>query len=281
MPRRQTDPVDSGGPPPPTDASDQPRPIGVPDDYLAPVARHRDTTMDESSARFRQAQSGAHPFAPPSLGSQAPTYFDGDEWIPASYSANEIFNMQTALAKVGLLRGNWSGGYWDTPTMSAYRELLGMANASGVTDADQLLSRMLSQVQDMGGTGLFTVDENGNVVLARDEGPTRAPLVTRTTDPAALKSVFRRSVIELLGEGWDENQIDQMVSAYNSLEVQRQKEAYDMELTGGSLVDIPSPEAFAEQQVQEQDPEGKQAYESLGFARDFMQLASNTAWGVG
>lgn len=281
MPRRQTDPIDSGGPPPPTDSSGQPKPIGVPDEYLAPVARQPDTTLRETTAGFANAQSGRRPFPGPSLGTQAPTYYDGDEWIPASYSANEIFNMQTALAKVGLLRGNWSGGYWDTPTMSAYRELLGMANASGVTDADQLLSRMLSQVQEMGGTGLFTVDENGNVVLAREEGATRAPLVTRTTDPAALKQVFRRSVIELLGEGWDENQLDQMVSAYNSLEVQRQKEAYDMELTGGSIVDIPSPEMFAEQQITEKDPAGAQAYESLGFARDFMSLASNTAWGVG
>ena len=279
MPRRQSDPIDSGGPPPPSTSTTK-GPIGVPDDYMAPIAVSPDSTLRESAAGFANAQSGARPFAGPSLGSQAPTYFDGDEWIPASYSANEIFQMQEALAKVGLLRGNWSGGYWDTPTMSAYKELLGMANASGMTDADQLLGRMLSQVNDMGGTGLFTVDENGNVVLARSENQ-RAPLVTRTTDPAALKSVFRRSVIELLGEGWDENQLDQMVSAYNSLEVARQKQAYDMELTGGSVVDIPSPEAFAETQVQEKDPEGQQAYESLGFARDFMQLASNTAWGVG
>src|SRR5687768_9461791 len=271
MPRYQTDPL-GDAPPPPLGTSDEPGPIGVPKDYLAPTVKSRTYSYDDED-RLNTSVPSSY------LGSQAPTYYDGDEWIPAAYSAADIFAMQSALAKVGLLRGSWSGGYWDTPTMNAYKELLGMANASGATDADQLLSRMVSQAGDT--SGLFTVDENGNVVMVRDESQTRAPLVTRTTDPAALKSLFRRAVIELRGEGWDDDKLNQMVSAYNSLEVERQTAAYNTEVTGGSVVDIPSPELFAESYAREQDPEGVQSQQFLDVANQFMEFAGNTAWGVG
>lgn len=285
MPQRRrydSDPI-SGGPPPPT--SDSSQPIGVPSTvrvdgkdvpYTAPVLRYPDTTLYESQAGFRNNR-----WPGPTLGQQAPTYYEGDEWVPASFTADRIFQLQSSLARVGLLRGNWSGGYWDDPTRKAYKELLGMANAGGYTDADSLLNYMTQQVPK-GSTGLFTVDENGNVVMTREGGgDTRAPLVTRTTDPATLRQVFRRSTIELLGEGWSPDQIDQMVHAYNSMEVQRQKQAYDLQETGGTFSDIPTPEQYAESYIQDKDPEGAAAYQGLGFATEFMKLASAPAWGVG
>lgn len=271
MPRRQRfqseppDPIDTSAPPPPV-TGEGPQPIGVPQGYTVPVPV-------TNPVQLREGSGGST--------IQRPTYFDGDDWLPSSYSAVEIFQMQTALAKVGLLRGTWSGGYWDDSTRKAYRELLGMANARGSRNADTLLNEMLTQSQELGGA-LFTVDENGNVVMTRPGSQDqRAPLVTRTTDPAALRNVFRRSVIELLGEGWSEDQINGMVKSYNDMEVQRQTAAYNAQETGGSIQDIPSPESFIESQVQAKDPIGVQANEALGFASDFMQLASSTAWGVG
>lgn len=258
------DPLDDATAPPPVTGTRQP--IGVPADYSIPVPI-------TNPVQIREMGGG--------VTMQRPAYWDGDEWIPSSFSAMEIFQLQSALARVGLLRGTWSGGYWDDASRKAYRELLGMANARGSRNADQLLNEMLTQTQELGGA-LFTIDENGNIVMTRGEGTeTRAPLVTRTTDPASLRSVFRRSVIELLGEGWSEDQINDMVAAYNSMEVSRQKAAYDAQLTGGSVMDIPSPESFIEAKVQEMDPTGVQANTALNLASDFMSLAGSPAWGVG
>ncbi len=271
LPQEPPDPLDSSSAPPPV--TGERAPIGVPSGYTIPTPQSRTYSYDESGRIV--------PVPSTTLVDKPPTYFDGDDWVPSSYSAVEIFQLQTALAKVGLLRGTWSGGYWDDATRKAYRELLGMANSKG-SDADPLLNDMLAQVQELG-SALFTIDENGNIVMTRTgEGTeTRAPLVTRTTDPASLRNVFRRSVIELLGEGWSEDQINKMVAAYNSMEVERQTAAYNAQPTGGTVQDIPTPEAFIESEVQEQDPTGVQANQALGFASDFMQLAGSTAWGVG
>lgn len=210
---------------------------------------------------------------------QSPRYYEGDQDVPGSFSADRIMELQQNLAKTGLLTGNFTLGYYDETTRKAYRRLLEMANRAGI-DADQLLNEMNGMASTTGG-GTWGVDEFGNIVRTDGPGSELPPLVTRTTDPSVLRQVFRRSVIELLGEGWDQTQIDGMVAAYNKMEQDRQQQAYDQQLTGGSYVDIPSPEGWIEAQVQEKDPAGAQKAEAMNMMGDTLGMLADTAWGVG
>lgn len=265
------DPI-KGGPPAPLSESDgQPHAIGVPDTYRAP--RRGEQREEMGDVRFRRQ--------PQSYVSQVPPqYFTGDEMIPANWPANQIWQVQQALAKTGLLTGSFTRHTWDDATRNAYKELLALANAQGI-DADRALMGLLESSGAKEG-GQYKTDEFGNVVPA-GTGQEIAPLVVRTTDPAQLRQTFRRAVIEMLGEGWSSAEIDKMVAAYNGVETQRQTQAYNMGNAdqGGTVTDIPSPEAFIEQQVLAKDPVGAQTEEALGFTDEFMNTINSPAWGVG
>lgn len=211
---------------------------------------------------------------------QSPRYYDGDQDVPGSFSADRVMELQQNLAKTGLLTGNFTLGYYDETTRKAYQRLLEMANRAGL-DADQLLQEMTGMAGATGG-GTWGVDEFGNIVRTGEgSGSELPPLVTRTTDPSVLRQVFRRAVIEQLGEGWDKGQIDGMVAAYNKMEQDRQKAAYDQQLTGGSYVDIPSPEGWIAAQAQERDPARAQKHEAMSMMDDTLGMLADTAWGVG
>lgn len=251
--------------------SDKKKPIGVPDDYVVEREVHYEDQRVDNYRLGHEPKSF--------MRDVKPLYYDGDEYVPANYPSTQIWQIQQALAKVGLLTGTFAKNVWDPATMGAYRELLALANAQGLS-VDQALSELLATSGGKEG-GRYTVDAQGNVVLASSE--TVPPLTTKTSDPAALRQVFRRATIELTGQGWSQDQINKMVAAYNNVEIERQTEAYNMQIAGegGNIVDIPSPEEFIESQVLAKDPIGVQREEALGFTKEFMELASNTAWGVG
>lgn len=262
-------------PPPLPDAEDEgPKPIGVPRDY---VIKRRTTGREEmGDIRFRGG-------GPDYLSSITPIYFDGAEYLPANWPASQIWSLQQYLAKVGLLTGTFTRNVFDPATMDAYKELLALSNAKGA-NADQTLQEMLSAAMSEEGddqNGQWTVDENGNVVRVGGSGSGRAPLTIRTTDPASLRRAFRRAVIDTLGEGWTQEQINQMVGAYNQIETSKQQQAYGMAETGGTISDIPSPEDFIATEIEKRDPAGVQEHEALGFVNEFASLASSPAWGVG
>lgn len=266
------DPISSNPPGPSSSTSDGPNPIGVPDDYSVKRRVHAEESMGDM--RF-----GRETFA--WNREVKPQYFDGDEYIPANWPSTQIWQIQQAMAKIGLLTGTFSRNVWDDSTRNAYKELLALANAQGL-NVDQTLQELLATGGGESG-GRYTVDENGNVVLAGDTGPEVPPLVVQHADPAALRTTFRRAVIEMLGEGWSQAKIDKMVAAYNDVETFKQTEAYNMDISGqaGSITAMQSPEQFIQEQVSKQDPVGVQTNEALGFTQEFMDLAGSTAWGIG
>lgn len=269
---RAEDPL-SDDPPPVggSDDDDEKNPIGVPDDYSVPRRQYGREEMGDIRFR-RQPQSW--------VTNVGPVYFDGDEYIPANWTSNQIWMMQQALANVGLLSGTFTRNVWDDTTRNAYKQLLGLANAQGL-DVDRTLQELLATAGSEEGAR-WKVDENGNVVPAGGSAAP-PPLVKRHTDPTTLRSTFRKAVIEMLGEGWSQEDINKMVQAYHGVESQRQEQAYNMEIAGkaGTITDIPSPEAFVEDYVTKKDPMGVQTQDALGFSQEFMDLASSTAWGVG
>lgn len=255
MGRNQEDPLDVGDP------AEQPigptSPIGVPLGYAVPV---------RTSAQMREA-GGSAPYM------RQPRYYDGDELLPSQWGPDKIADLQRQLVRAGLIRPGTriSVGVWDEASIDGYYKLLASANRNAVT-WQGALNRILSQSQ-----GTSEVDEFGNLIPVEETGAQQVP--TRTTPPEELRSVFRSAVIDTLGQGWDENKINQMVSAYNQLEVQRQQEAYAAEGTSGNVVGVPSPEAYITEQATQANPGRAQAEKSLDYLGQFMSMIGR--WGNG
>jgi hypothetical protein len=286
-PKYQQQPPSSGpisGTPPPINT--QPGgPIGVPEGYEAQVPINLPAGPQSGSATPVQTSA-----------TRTPYYYDGDEYRPAAWSSEHIFSLQQEMAAAGVLRGPFVRGYWDDNSRAAYTELLGYANGRGMRMRPALneLLALSDSVTAEGGQVQYTVDEYGNVVPVTTGGTGTTPpaLVTRQTDPGVLRRVFRQAVIDIAGEGWDQSRIEQLVQSYNQMEIQRQREMYDAEIAsqpglGGepgaesTVTDIPTPDAWIEAQVAQQDPGAVAQHEALGFTDIFMQTMANPAWGVG
>lgn len=269
------------------DSSNRPHndrsPIGVPDDYLA--VRPQDLTGMSATAGEGWAAGGK---GHGSMVDRPPRYFEGAEWTPAGLSPQAIRELQMQMAMTGLLNSDFNPGVWDDPSVDAYKQLLSFANARGVT-WEAALELYTQSVSETGGriqwdpaTGQFVPAGSGGTGTA---GP--PPLITRTTDPLVLKQIFRSAAIEQLGTGWDQTRVDSAVQAYNQLEVQRQQELYDMQVANmgqgvsGSVVEIPSAEAWIGSYIEGQDPAGQQANSMLNYTGEAIQLLGSPAWGVG
>jgi hypothetical protein len=172
------------------------------------------------------------------------------------------------MAQAGLLSGSFRLGAWDEASRDAYTQLLGFANAKGL-DAENALGLWASGVN-------VETDADGNII--NEQGPVREPLVTQTTDPESLRRLFRSTVVEQLGEGWDTEKINLAVKTYNALEEQRQREMYDAQLTGGNVVSIPDPASYIAEQAIKENPEGHETEQALGFMDEFMSMAQGNGW---
>lgn len=249
-----------------------PAPLGVHRDYRADVDRGSISSFDPNMGRATHGgQTGTV--------SVAPRYFDGDQFMPQRMSPAEIWELQQLLVSLGLLTGRFQGQVWDPATADAYAEVLSYANQQGLTE-QQALMRMAGEG---GGTGGFRVGENGELIPLGTGAEAAQPLPIRQTDPEVLASVFRRGAIELTGEGWNPDQIQGMVSAYQQMEVERQRAAFTAQNTPGesTYMDIPSPEQFAESHIRNTASADVQSYEGGNFAAEAAQLLASPAWGIG
>jgi hypothetical protein len=275
-----------------------PSPIGVPKGYTVQTQRQYSSNYYPSGYSY---SAGDYPGARPSdVGTMGPRYFDGNQYAPGNANPKEIISLQSDLAYIGLLAPNTDliPGDWGLESSDAFSRLLAVANQRGepwrVT-----LANMKAQAQGgAGGTsgtgtggagsggiragGRYRVDDFGNLVpLEQALADQREPLVIRTTDPRTLKVVFGEAASQLLGEGIDNDQMEDMITSFNDMERRRQQEAYDKQVKGGSVVDIMSPESFAVSQMQTQNPEQVEDYQALQRMQETMQFMSSPAWGVG
>jgi len=200
-------------------------------------------------------------------------------------NSNIIKDLQAKLAFVGLYDGNASivTGDWGEETATAFRRLLAYANQHGQT-WQSALAHLRSQIQGGGGpqaqSGRMRIDENGNLV-SMAQTPQREPLVMRTTDPRTINVLAREISMNLLGKALSQDEVQNFTAAYNQMEQQRQQEAYDKQLTGGSVVDIPSVEAFLTAGIEEQKPEEVAGYRGLNYMSEAMSMLASPAWGIG
>lgn len=260
-----------------------PKPIGVGRDYVA-TTQKRYTPQGQYPRVLNMPPIPGYANLP---AEQKPRYFEDDQFAPANMDSGIIADLQQQLAFIGFYETNDEiiPGDWGPDTAKAFKKLLAYANQHGMSYR-QALNNIRSQVSggagggtEGAGGGRYRVDEFGNIVPL-DAAPERAPLVARTTDPKTLELVFRETAMQLTGQALSPDQISAMSSAYNEMEIQRQQEAYDKELTGGTVVDIPSPQSFSQSQVEQQFPEATQDYRALTYLSDAMQMLASPAWGL-
>lgn len=273
-PRRRSQPDD--GPPVYTPSkrrsdSETDGPLGVPDGYSTPYVRDVTGMSPRGAEGWSAAGAGTG-----SIGQRRPAYYEDDVLRPATLDPGSIGQLQGALAASGLL-GDFRYGIWDDASQDAYRSLLSEANAAGLS-AQAMLQHRASSVDMPGagsenGRGHWEMDESGNPVFVEDPY-VAPPLELRTTNKADLARVFRAAVIDKMGEGWSQEQINELVDAYNWREIQVQTDAYNQQVAvergdfegtrggGGEVITAetaPSPEAFLESELMRRDPEGVQA----------------------
>lgn len=262
------------------------RPLGVPNDW---------TTMDPGGFR------GMSPRAVEGFGGvnkRAPRYYDGDELRPAGSGFDSIVARQRALVLGGYLAEDFTYGRWDPPTIDAYKTLLEEANAAGLT-AEQMLSNAAQGIainmggsgEGGGGRGGYTIDpETGELVsLAETFAP--PPLEISTTNKADLARVFEGASQNYLGVALPRDQIERMVEAYNWVEIQAQKDAYDQEvermrqefvgdvepgLQTITSVSAPTPETFILDKLREERPEELENYQGMTTLMDMID-----SWAAG
>lgn len=247
---------DPFGAPPPggsTTTSVQ-QPIGVPYYIIDPNTGQPAIGPGGQPLRWG-AQMNAPAGGPGSLGTQGPgtapssgyqyqlpRYFDGDQWLPAQLPPDQLAALQRKMVAAGLLKaGSAQLGVWDAASMQAYMQLLAYANASGL-DAQAAL------------------DQWGQQHAAAPPG---AGLPVQVTNDEDLRKVFRQSIIDTLGQGWDQAKIDQMISAYHGVEIGAQRSAYTAQDQGGTYQTAPSPQAYAAAQAQAENPMGVQEHDLI------------------
>lgn len=212
-------------PPPPASKTNAPKPLGVPDDYIAPGGRGK--------VPFR-GMGVPSTYQKPG---QLPRYYDGDEFLPASFSPEKIAALQRELATAGLIgpKTKFRVGLWDEATRGAYKNLLEYANASGA-DEKTALKRYAE-------AGL--VDPSGET-----EG--RAPLTIKKTSPTDLFAIADTVARTKLGRKLTDKEKAAMTSAFQAREVAEQTTDYAQYETGGTSVGAPSAQAFMGEQITKQ-----------------------------
>jgi hypothetical protein len=273
-------------------------PIGVPEDYTAPYVRDM-TGMSARAGEGWAAGSGGHG----SIHQRRPIYNEGDQWRPASLDPAGIGRLQASLAAAGLLT-DFRYGVWDSASIKAYEELLGEANAAGIT-AEAAMRQRAAGIDFGGGSGggrdggggggggHWGFDENGEPVFIPDQY-VPPPLELKRTNRDDLIRAIRTGVIDTMGTGWSQQQVGELADLYLQREEQIQRDAYNRRIglertafeqgesaVAGAVIEEPTmeePETFLENELRRRDPVGVQA---AGVVNDSMPafIQALRGWG--
>lgn len=202
------------------DEEEEPAPIGVPRGFTGP-----------KSPTANPAVAAALESAGISTGS-APRFHDGDEWVPASLPAARIADLQAALAAAGVLKSKYRKGYWEGSSVEAYRNLLGFANAAGISDERHALTAW-SQAEEVDATA------------AAKALPFRPP------DPAAVRLTVRDAGRKLLGRELRDNETEILALQLSALMQQEHNADQQAAVAEAAGTPTAAPQVDAEAQFRE------------------------------
>jgi hypothetical protein len=179
---------------------------------------------------------------------------------------NIVFLYQQRLNSVGLL-DKFTPGKLDKATRGAFKELLSTANQTGAS-----WQSTLQDIESVGGAA----GADGGAGSARE----RAPFVAQLDDPATLRSAFQQTAQSLYGGDLPDDEVNAMVDAYRSIQLSKQKAAYDAADTGGTIDSEPNASAFAEQQIKEKHPDQVAKVAFSGTLNEALKALATTGGGL-
>ena len=211
---------------------------GVDEDYVVQVPYH-----GRGPYRVQPTAGPNYGLGPESVdryGSYArPLYKDGDwQSILGNMQPMQMERLQQSMESAGLLRrGSYTLGMPDPGTVSAFEDILAMANLQGKSWESVAFGSGISRRRGGGGGG------GGG-------GRARAPLTTQVTNASTLRRLFRETAVQATGSKVEGLDIDAMVKAYQDIERGYQKEAYAKAETGGEIETPMGPDEFAQDKLE-------------------------------
>lgn len=207
--------------------------------------------------------------------SLSPQYRVGDELTPLkdSWPPERIADIQNQMVAAGLLKArNFQLGFWDQPTMSAYRELLGYSNVSG-QDSDTTLANFKATIAKFGDT---TTGANR----------VRQPFISELTDPNTLRDTLDAVSVRTMGRGLTEQEKAHFIDSFRATQEQTQQQKYDMagdmdtttgQYTGtGGSITTPDAESSANAYIKSTNPDAVKEYNYLNAFKAFQGLLSGS-----
>lgn len=176
-----------------------------------------------------------------------PKYFDGDQYVLATYGAEKQAVLINQLKKANYLTEKYVSGDPLVKPIAAMSALLTEANLTGQSWEQLLAFRQSNPVS--GGSGNLQA--------------------YRVTSPIDLRGVFREASAKVLGRrDIPREQVDRMISAYQQAETSYQQKAAG----GGTITQPPQASTFGAQKIEAQNPDEAMAYRFSQYAQAFEKL---------
>lgn len=179
-----------------------------------------------------------------------PTFLEGSDLRLMNQPPEVIARIQQQMVNAGLLHGAYNKGQMrpGDSTHDAYRTLLAYANAIGESDDLRALQR-------------FAASNLGEVK------PPRQPFTVRLPNPRDVRRDVEQTTIDKLGSlDVPDQKLEEITSGYQGELRGYQETLAGMQETGGTIVEPPSLETFAEDEIRKANPVAYDAHEALtGF----------------
>lgn len=245
--------------------SSKPRPLGVPEGYVAtPIAQGPPAThLGQTEVRA----------------SIEPRYREGKQYEPSFLPPEDVARLQTALDTAGLYspKSKYRLGLWEDTSIAAYVGLLEFANRSGM-EAQQAMRHISKFGLPAGMTGTGALGGGG--AGSGTGGTERDPLTITLSSPDDLRAVADRTARKALGRKLSDNELSSFVSAYQQMQSSAQRQDYNLQETGGTVVAPPTVESFAEAKVQQLDPLAHEAKQQVNaFTKVADMISSHMTFG--
>lgn len=239
-----SDKIGAGPPPGDGGTTNAPKPIGVPNDYLAPGGRARAPFAGNWGAPKTYQR-----------GPVGPRYYEGDDYLPATLSLEERAQLQRAMLAAGVYDRNDEVrfGLWDATSRKAYRSVLELANGSGLSVGDALRSWQ-------------------RAAPAGEETSTRAPLVTRVSNPKDLARLADSVARKVIGRKADPAVVARFAAQFQAAQAAEQTAAYNAAGTGGQIVEAQDPQAFMADKIRAEYGVEASTQDLVGTTNEFFDL---------
>ena len=221
-------------------------PIGVDASYVAPFKGQN--LGPEAQADLAQG------WDPASTGI-APRYDPSDLDLFAGLSPEATSQIQSSLLRAGLIP-QAALGLWDETSATAMSRVLAYANKRGLLWSDALDE--------------YAAHGDAAGVNA---GPKRAAFTPRLSNPDDLRKTFKQVAFNSTGGNFlDDGAYERMVASYQDAEMKAQRAQYDAAVSGGTTVDAPNAQTFAETQLKETNAADVQANSFAQYGKVFESM---------